>query len=88
MWRLYSALARAAGVELPLTVNDPRIVAARLRTTPGELAVLVNLSGDEIDAILALQGGASYAPLGAAPAAAVSRVSLAPFEVEVLARID
>ena len=49
-WRLYSALADAAGLARPVHVDDPRIVAGRIRTGRGERTVLVNCSFDTIGA--------------------------------------
>lgn len=47
-WRLYSALADAADVPRPVRVEDPRILAGRLRTGGGERALLVNCSPDTV----------------------------------------
>ncbi len=43
-WRLYSALAAAAGVSRPVRVADPRVLVGRVRRSEGELAVFVNCS--------------------------------------------
>ncbi len=85
-WRLYSALATSAGVDRPLSVPDPRVLAGRLRTPAGELAVLVNASPDQVEVSLATTGSASYRQRGAESGEALSRLRLAPFEVEVLSR--
>ena len=86
-WRLYSALATSAGVDRPLTIRDPRVMTGRLRTGAGELALVVNASPDELEVGLVTAGAARYGRHGAQPAEALSRVKLAPFEVEVLARL-
>jgi hypothetical protein len=55
-WRLYSALASAAGVRRPVRVDDPRVLAARLRTARGERALFVNCSSEAIDAVPVVDG--------------------------------
>ena len=87
-WRLYSALACAAGVDRPLTVPDPRVITGRLRTPEGELAVLVNASPDQLEASLTTAGAASYGRRAAGPDEALSQLTLPPFEVEVLSRLS
>ena len=47
-WRLYSALASAAGVSRPLRVHDPRVLTGRIRTGSGQIAVFVNCSSDVV----------------------------------------
>ncbi|HJU49111.1 MAG TPA: hypothetical protein VJ689_13310, partial [Gaiellaceae bacterium] len=47
-WRLYAALAALAGVERPVRVDDPRVLAGRLRRPGAETVLLVNCSADEI----------------------------------------
>ena len=47
-WRLYSALADAAGVARPVRVDDPRVIVGRLRTGATELVLFVNCSADPI----------------------------------------
>ena len=86
-WRLYSALATSAGVDRPLTVRDPRVMTGRLRTGAGELALVVNASPDELEVGLTTAGAARYGRHVAKPGEALSRIRLAPFEVEVLARL-
>jgi hypothetical protein len=54
-WRLYSALASAAGARRPVRVDDPRVLAARLRTARGERALFVNCSSEAIDAVPVLE---------------------------------
>jgi endo-1,4-beta-mannosidase len=48
-WRLYSALADAAGVERPVRCADPRVVVGRLRTGRGERVLFVNCSRHTLD---------------------------------------
>jgi endo-1,4-beta-mannosidase len=47
-WRIYSALATAAGVARPVRVADPRILVGRIGTGDSEVALFVNCSADEI----------------------------------------
>jgi hypothetical protein len=85
---LYSALATSAGVDRPLTVDDPRVITGRLRTPVGELAVLVNASPDQVEVSLTTVKSASYGQRGAEPGKApLSQLTLAPFEVEMLLRL-
>jgi endo-1,4-beta-mannosidase len=86
-WALYSALAAAAGVDRPLRVDDGRVMTGRLRTPEGELAVVVNASGDPIDVELRTSGRATYGRKQASSGEPLGRFELAPFEVEVLARL-
>jgi hypothetical protein len=81
-WRLYSALAVAAGVELPISADDPRAMAGLLRNGEKELALVVNLSADDLEVTLRTTGGASYHKAG--DRAPVEKLALAPFEVEAL----
>jgi len=87
-WRLYSALAEAAGLRRPVRVDDPRILAGRVRTGRGERALLVNCSFDTIGAVLLTEPGqeasvpsvltlrpSGVAVLGAAAPAAVAEGS-------------
>jgi hypothetical protein len=76
-WRLYSALASAAGAKRPVRVADPRVLAGGIRTGDGEIAVYVNCSSDQVilEPILAgslqspgLGDGAVLAPFGVATA--------------------
>jgi len=87
-WRLYSALARAAGVDRPLGTGDPRVITGRLRTPGGEVAVLVNTSPDQVELRLATTGQASYGSRAAAAEQAIAQLTLPPFEVEVLTRLS
>jgi hypothetical protein len=87
-WRLYSALAHAAGVDRPLETGDPRVITGRLRTPGGEVAVLVNTSPDQVELRLATTGQASYGSRAAAAEQAIAQLTLPPFEVEVLTRLS
>lgn len=83
-WQIYSALASSAGVDRPLTVNDPRVVIGRLRTGAGERAVLVNISPDTVEASLTTGTAATYGSTSGGP---VDKLTFAPFEVEILSRL-
>ncbi len=63
-WRLYSALAAAAGVSRPVRVADPRILVGRVRQSEGELAVFVNCSdaGITVTPITDNHSSESYSP--------------------------
>jgi endo-1,4-beta-mannosidase len=73
-WRLYAALADAAGVARPVRVDDPRVLVGRLRTGRGERVLFVNWSPDTIvaepegDAASALEpsGPLTLEPFGVA----------------------
>jgi endo-1,4-beta-mannosidase len=101
-WRLYAALAVAAGVQRPLAASDPRVVTGRLRTGAGEIAVLVNASAQHVKTDLVTTGSASYGrreaapgevlpgetvPAEVAPVEALRQLVLPPFEVEILSRL-
>ena len=47
-WRIYSALARLAGVERRIHVDDPRVLAGVLRGGTRDTAVLVNCSSSAV----------------------------------------
>ncbi len=47
-WRIYSALAAAAGVRRPVRVDDPRVLVGRLRAGRGERVLFINCSPDSI----------------------------------------
>ena len=48
-WRLYAALAEAAGVSRPVRVDDPRVLTGMLRSTDGrETVIFVNASPDRV----------------------------------------
>jgi hypothetical protein len=55
-YRIYSALAAAAGVTRPVRVDDPRVLVGRVRSGDAETALLVNCSGDAIAAEPILSG--------------------------------
>jgi endo-1,4-beta-mannosidase len=86
-WRLYAALAAAAGVQLPLAASDPRVMTGRLRTGAGEIAVLVNTSAQQVEVALVTTGTASYGRGDTAPGEALQQLVLSPFEVEILSRL-
>ncbi len=87
-WRLYSELARAAGVVLPLTVHDPRVIVGRLKCPKGEVALVINMSADELEAKLETRDGATYAKKGPGTSLPLELVVLPPFEVAVLSRLS
>ena len=86
-WRLYAALAAAAGVQLPLAASDPRVMTGRLRTGAGEVAVLVNTSAQQVEVALVTTGTALYGRGDTAPGEPLQQLVLAPFEVEILSRL-
>jgi endo-1,4-beta-mannosidase len=86
-WRLYAALAVAAGVQRPLAASDPRVMTGLLRTGGGELAVLVNTSPQPVEVRLVTTGAASYGRADKAPGETVKQLVLPPFEVEILSRV-
>jgi hypothetical protein len=47
-WRLYSALAEAAGVARPIRVDDPRVLVGRVRSGGSETALFVNCSNEQL----------------------------------------
>jgi endo-1,4-beta-mannosidase len=55
-YRVYSALAAAAGVARPVRVDDPRVLVGRVRSGDAETALFVNCSGDAIAAEPILSG--------------------------------
>jgi endo-1,4-beta-mannosidase len=66
-WRLYEALAESAGVERPVSVADPRVVAGALRHGSATTLVLVNCSAEPIVAEPVLGGGGALAPVALGP---------------------
>jgi endo-1,4-beta-mannosidase len=66
-WRLYAALAESAGVDRPVSVPDPRIVAGALRHGGSTTLVLVNCSAEPIVAEPVLGDGTALAPLAIGP---------------------
>jgi Cellulase (glycosyl hydrolase family 5) len=73
-WRLYSALAEAAGVARPVRVDDPRVLVGRVRSGESETALFLNTAGDSVgvEPILsdveleAVQGRLTLDPFGVA----------------------
>jgi endo-1,4-beta-mannosidase len=57
-WRLYSALAEAAGVTRPVRIDDPRVLVGRLRAGGGETILFLNCSGDPLEVEPLLADGA------------------------------
>ncbi len=55
-YRIYSALAEAAGVERPIRVDDPRVLVGRIRSGGAETALFVNTSGDMLSTQPVLSG--------------------------------
>jgi endo-1,4-beta-mannosidase len=55
-YRIYSALAEAAGVARPVRVEDPRVLVGRIRSGGAETALFVNTSGDAISLQPVLSG--------------------------------
>ena len=78
-WRLYSALAAAAGVSRPIRVADPRILVGRIRQQGGELAVFINCSSAAVTVtpITDSQSSERYSP---------DPFTLAAFSVAVASR--
>jgi endo-1,4-beta-mannosidase len=87
-WRLYAALAAAAGVQRPLAASDPRVIIGRLRTGSGEVAVVVNTSAQQVEASLVTPGSVSYGRREPAPGEAVKQLVLPPFEAEILYKLS
>ena len=79
-WRLYSALAEAAGVARPVRVDDPRVLVGRVRSGDSETALFVNCSADSVTAEPVLTG----VELEGSPAS----VALAPFGVAAVRCTD
>jgi endo-1,4-beta-mannosidase len=63
-WRLYDALAAAAGVSRPVRVDDPRILVGRLRARVEETVLLVNSSSDTVQAEPVVEGEDALVPSG------------------------
>jgi endo-1,4-beta-mannosidase len=75
-WRLYSALAEAAGVARAVRVDDPRVLVGRIRSGESERALLVNSAGDQI-AVEPILSGVELD-------AAAGPLTLEPFGVAVI----
>jgi hypothetical protein len=87
-WRLYSELARAAGVVLPLAVQDPRVMVGRLLCPEEEVALVINMSADPLEATFETLDGATYGRRGCGTNAPLEAVALPPFDVAVLTRLS
>ena len=83
-WQLYGALAQAAGIALPLSVSDPRVMVARLSSAGKEIALVINMSPEQLDVKLVTLEGSSYGRYQAVSNRPVEVLVLPPFEVEVL----
>jgi endo-1,4-beta-mannosidase len=83
-WRVYDALAEVAGLSRPVTVEDPRVMAAELRHRDGRSFVwLVSQSDTEVTVKPTVQGRLADLDTGQ-PA---EEVTLDPFGVRVLRRL-
>lgn len=84
-WRLYAALAVAAGIERPVRAPDPRVLVGRLQTGRGERVVVANCSPEPLQAELLTAAGVQ---LGRRVDGGVlgPTLELGPFAVEVLYR--
>lgn len=82
--RLYQAIAVEAGARPPVRVADPRVSVGRLEVGGSGLAVVANLTGEDLDARIDTAPGAHLvdSPL-AGPAHDVAR--LGPFGVDFVA---
>ena len=83
-WQLYGALASTAGVTLPLTVNDPRVIVGCLKSGGQDIALVVNMSPERLEVKLVRPDGSSCGRYGAGPSSPVEVLVLPPFEVETL----
>jgi endo-1,4-beta-mannosidase len=79
-WRLYSALATAAGVARPVRVADPRVLVGRIRSGDSETVLFVNTAAESIAAEPILSG-AELDP-------AADELTLEPFGVAAVRRAD
>ena len=75
-WRIYSALATAAGVARPVRVDDPRVLVGLLQGGATDTVLFVNCSPDTIVADPILEEGRELAE---------GPPTLDPFEVAVIA---
>jgi endo-1,4-beta-mannosidase len=75
-WRIYSALAAAAGVARPVRVDDPRVLVGRVRSGDSETALFVNCA-DEPIAVEPILSGAELDP-------AAGPLTLEPFGVAAI----
>ena len=83
-WRLYDALATVAGVSRPVTVEDPRVLAAELRHRDGRTLVwLISQADTEVTVKPTVQGRLADLSTGQP----VDEVALDAFGVRVLRRL-
>jgi endo-1,4-beta-mannosidase len=83
-WRIYDALAEIAGLSRPVTVEDPRVLAAELRHRDGRNFVwLVSQSDTEVTVKPTVQG--HLADLGTGQP--VEEITLGAYGVRVLRRL-
>ena len=59
-WGLYGALAEAAGIVLPLSVTDPRVMIGRLKSAGNEIALVMNMSPQQLEVKLLSSDGSTY----------------------------
>jgi endo-1,4-beta-mannosidase len=83
-WQIYGALARTAGIAIPLSVSDPRVMVGRLSSAGNEIALVINVSSEQLEVKLLTRDGLSYGRYRGAPGSPVEVLVLPPFEVEVL----
>jgi endo-1,4-beta-mannosidase len=81
-WRLYAALADAAGVSRPVRVADPRVLVGSLRTGGSETALFVNCSSQTITVDPVLADGVQLR------LEAEQQLTLEPFGVAAVRRED
>ncbi len=82
-WSLYGALAQAAGDCSAVSVTDPRVMVGRLKSAGNEIALVINMSAEQLEVKLVSLDGSRMAGNGAA-SSPVEVLVLPPFEVEVL----
>ena len=83
-WRVYDALATVAGLGRPVTVEDPRVMAAELRHRDGRAFVwLISQADTEVTVKPTVQGRLADLHTGQ-PA---DEVALGPFGVRILRRL-
>jgi endo-1,4-beta-mannosidase len=80
VWRLYSALATAAGVARPVRVADPRVLVGRIRSGDSETVLFVNAAAESIG-VEPILSGAELDP-------AAGELTLEPFGVAAIRRAD
>ena len=83
-WRIYDALATVAGLSRPVTVEDPRVMAAELRhATAASFVWLVSQSDTEVTVKPTVKGRLADLDTGQP----TEQVSLDAFGVRVLRRL-